>query len=161
MYAIKGDTLVIPAEIDGKPVVEVDPHAFLYTDPSNIVYLMVEFSVQNLDFLLSKAFSSLEKAEIGEGIVKLNRRSFNKCKNFKSIRLPDSLETIGEWAFFECYSLAEIKFGSGLESIGDNAFPEDYNIKKLDLNEGLTSNDALKIQEYLLGKINTFDNWLN
>ena len=119
---IKGDTLVIPAEIDGKPVVEVDPHAFLYTDPSNIVSLKVECSVQNLDFLLSKAFSSLEKAEIGEGIVKLDRRAFHNCKNLKSIHLPDSLEEIGDSEFLGNRALEELYFGKGLKRIGSQAF---------------------------------------
>ncbi len=119
---IKGDTLVIPAEIDGKPVVEVDPHAFLYTDPSNIVSLKVECSLQNLGFLFVGSFSSLEKVEIGEGIVKLDKREFNYCKNLKSIHLPDSLEEIGDSEFFGIPALEEVYFGKGLKRIGSQAF---------------------------------------
>ena len=119
---IKGDTLVIPAEIDGKPVVEIYLHAFMYADPSNIVSLKIECNVQNLDFLLSKAFPSLEKAEIGEGIVKLDRRSFSNCKNLKSIRLPDSLEEIGSSEFLGNPALEEVYFGKGLKRIGPQAF---------------------------------------
>ena len=119
---IKGDTLVIPAEIDGKPVVEVDPHAFLYTDPSNVVSLKVECSLQDLGFLYVSSFSSLEKIEIGEGIVKLDKREFNYCKNLKSIHLPDSLEEIGDSEFLGNRALEEVYFGKGLKRIGSQAF---------------------------------------
>ena len=39
-----------------------------------------------------------------------------------SVTLPDSLNTLGEYAFYGCAALTDVEFGTGLQTIGNYAF---------------------------------------
>ncbi|MBQ3639812.1 MAG: leucine-rich repeat domain-containing protein, partial [Clostridia bacterium] len=44
------------------------------------------------------------------------------CRSLESIRLPDSMTTVGEKAFHGCVSLRSVYLPRGLQSIGERAF---------------------------------------
>ena len=55
------------------------------------------------------------------------------------LKLPSSLETIGEYAFQNCYNLVLDELPSGLEAVGENAFDCCYSLALDKLPSGLTS----------------------
>ena len=57
-----------------------------------------------------------------DGIPVKRIRSFSKCKNLKSVTLPESLETVADRAFEKCTSLTTINIPESVTNIGYNAF---------------------------------------
>lgn len=93
--------LVIPAEIDGMPV----------------RFLSKEFA-WNTDGMKEVLTTLTIEADL-RGIP---ARSFQYCQSLTSVRLPDSIEIIGDGAFDGCYALTEINFPKNLKAIGNRAF---------------------------------------
>jgi hypothetical protein len=50
--------------------------------------------------------------------------AFYGCPNLTTVRIPDSVTTIGEYAFAECTGLRTLDLGSGLTAIGTSAFQQ-------------------------------------
>ncbi len=97
--------------------------SFDYDDSNNVCYLF-----QN---------SSIEKIELSSCLTSIPNDTFLDCKNLKTITIPGSVRTIGQFAFYGCTSLSEVTIGEGVEIIGHNAFFGDF-IKKLTLPISLT-----------------------
>ena len=78
--------------------------------------------------------------------------------NEEGITLPETVETIGDYAFLGCTRLRNINFGSNsnLKSIGVSAFEECISL------ESITLPKSLKVlREYAFRNCATFDNWGN
>lgn len=77
----------------------------------------------------SGAETSLEIPETirGMAVTSIGYSAFRRC-GFKSVDLPEGLETVGESAFADCKSLVSVSFPSTLKEIGDTAF---YNCENL------------------------------
>ena len=101
-----------------------------------------------------------ENLVIPEGVKTIEVGAFCSCKKLKTVKLPQTLETIGKKAFEECINLKEIivpegvikiekgafhkckklrtvKLPSTLRVIGDRAFNNCENLAEINLSEGL------------------------
>ena len=58
----------------------------------------------------------------GLPVKSIYKKSFENNLQITSIIIPDSVETIGEYAFQNCYYLKSITLGSGIKSIAGGAF---------------------------------------
>ncbi len=88
-------SVIIPGEINGKKV-KLSSHLF-------------------------EGMESLESVIIEEGVVEIPENAFHKCINLKTVKLPNTLEIIDEWAFRES-GLNEIDLPNRVISIGNSAF---------------------------------------
>ena len=104
--------LVIPAEIEGKPVVKIAENAF---------YLRSFTSVYIPDSV----------TEIGEGAFQYTAITV--------LDLPDSVRRIGEYAFASCYQLAEVSLGAQLAEVGDFAFNKDTLLREIVIPAAVTN----------------------
>lgn len=93
---------VVPAEIDGKAVVEIASNAFIG--------------------------DSLRSLTLPDGVQTIADKTFANCKSLTSVKFPSRLQTIGDSAFSNCESLTSVEFPDGLQSIGSRAF---YNCRSL------------------------------
>lgn len=89
--------VVIPAEIDGMPVVEIGPNAF---DGSIFLRTVV----------------------VPDTVTKIGRDAFKDCTTLTKVKLPDGLQELGVRAFENCASLTDITLPDGLKYIGTDAF---------------------------------------
>ena len=69
-------------------------------------------------------------------IVHIRDGAFEGCRDIRSVRLPTSLETVGNNAFCNCSSLGKLELPRHLKTIGDNAF-------------AFTALEELPFQDYL------------
>lgn len=83
---------------------------------------------------------------IGEG-------AFTGCKNLKKIELPASLETIGNWAFREC-GLTSLSLPSSVKSVGLGAFSKCDDLKSITIED---SSETIDFGDYH-GKSGHYDN---
>ncbi len=109
-YEIKGDAvtvtrcdedasgeLIIPANIEGKPVTSIGGGAF-------------------------SACFGLTSITIGNGVTSIGDSAFADCFGLTSITIPNSVTSIGGGSFYLCNSLRNITIPDGVTSIGSSAF---------------------------------------
>ena len=78
-----------------------------------------------------------------EGITSIpaNLLCGNSC--ITSVKLPESVETIGDQAFYGCTKLESIEFGENVTTIGDNAFNGCTRLSNVKLGRVQTLGDAV------------------
>lgn len=106
-YRGEDKTVVVPKEIDGKPVTE-----------------------------LSMAFSlnqNIISVDLPDSIIKIGGGAFMSCSSLKSVVLPKNLTEIANGAFEGCSSLSEIEFPTSLTRIGTRAFADCTALKNITL----------------------------
>lgn len=96
-YTGSNDTVVIPNNVYGKPVVAIGDSAF-------------------------EGFSSLTNITIPSSIYSIGDFAFSGCTNLVEIFLPDSITNIGNSAFAYCVSLTNVTIPVGVSCIGSQAF---------------------------------------
>ena len=102
-YRGREKEVAIPAEYDGKPVVQIGNHAF----------------AQNI---------RTEKVVLPDNIAKICDHAFESCVNLQQIELPDNLVSIGAMAFYGCYSLRMVVIPQNVLFIGKDAFDYCYDL---------------------------------
>lgn len=75
---------------------------------------------------------------IPEDVVSLANRSIQGCSKLTLVKLPSTLERIGDNVFMSCPNISEINFPSNLMSIGEFSF-YDTKLKSVVLPEGFTT----------------------
>lgn len=96
-WAPAGNTLKIPAEIDGHPVVSIADYA--YRDNKGIT-----------------------SVELPEGLLRIGSEAFYSCEKLSSVKFPDTLEYIGSHAFNNDKKLSRVTFPASLKYMGTRAF---------------------------------------
>lgn len=86
---------------------------------------LAEFTVPSrLTEISSRLFyecAGLSSVDFGENIKLIGESAFEGCTRLESVRLPDSVESIGARAFLGSW-IRDLTLGNGLESIGPYAF---------------------------------------
>lgn len=104
----------------------------------------------SVEIIKSNAFScdeynaSLYDVEFGKGLKEIENGAFSGT-NIRSLKLPDSLQKIGDSAFSGCSGLSSVTFGSGELKIGKYAFYE-TGLYSVEIPANVTD-----IDEYALG----------
>lgn len=113
--------IVIPAEIDGKPVVAIGNYAFS-----------------------SKVISTVD---IPDSVRSIGRSAFSSCTGLVSVDFPAKLDTLGPLAFYGCSHLGQeddlstvpVILPPGLKKIEDSTFSMCQNLMDVSIPEGVTS----------------------
>ena len=74
---------------------------------------------------------------IKEGTLYIADEAFMKCESIESVRLPNSLKTIGRRAFEGCWGLQSIDIPRNVEYIGEKAFYECYHLATITVQDKL------------------------
>jgi len=152
-YTGNPKVLNIPAEIDGKKVVEVRENAFYKCESLEKVILP-----DTVKFVGHHAFyecASLKQAELSENIYSIDEGCFSGCISLEKIEFPNSLKIIESDGFYNCYSLESVELPSEVEEIGDYAFANCTGLYDVKLGENtLSVGDYSFINCGNLGEIN-------
>ena len=87
---------------------------------------------------LIQCISDKEYIEISDGVALIDDYAFISS-DLKSITLPESLTSIGNYAFIDCKSLQGITLPNSVTHIGDHAFESCESLKTITLPKSLTS----------------------
>ncbi|MBM6721930.1 leucine-rich repeat protein [Pseudoflavonifractor phocaeensis] len=83
--------------------------------------------------------SSLTSVRLPDSLTSVGYDAFRECSGLTSIALPDSLETIGYFAFSDCSGLTSIALPDSLETIGQFAFSGCSGLTSLTLPDSVAS----------------------
>ena len=113
-------SVVIPAQIDGRPVVKIGESAF----ENCILLTSVEIpaSVETIGESAFRGCQSLTSVEIPASVETIGEGAFRACASLTSVEIPASVEKIGDNAFSDCASLTSVEIPDSVEEIGGNAF---------------------------------------
>ena len=106
--------VVIPSEINGKPVVSLKMRSFFQCENITSVY-------------------------IPDSVTKLGSSDFSSCVNLERVRLSTNIETLTPLSFFNCKKLKNIEPLMGLKQISGSAFQGCASLEKIELPDSLTS----------------------
>lgn len=84
---------------------------------------------------------SITKIDLDEGITHIGNYAFHECFRFSTIRIPDSVKSIGDGAFYNSGFLQYIEFPESLEHIGVYAFADCYFLKEISIPKGVKEID--------------------
>jgi len=71
-------------------------------------------------------------------VTTIARHSFFGCSQITSVRLPDSVLTIGDGAFRECFALEEIQLSENITSLGERAFTSCHRLRQIEIPASVT-----------------------
>ena len=141
--------VVVPAEIDGRPVVAVGRAAFdnfpktvsPYPEPirSSLTSITLPNGIKTIGDKAFYACRSLTSIALPNSLQTIGDCAFAVCDSLTSIAFPDGLQTIGDKAFYACESLTSVAFPDGLQNIGDEAFGGCKSLTSVALPDGLQS----------------------
>jgi hypothetical protein len=103
-YTGSSDIVVIPEEIDGKPVVEIAVYTF--ANDSIVRGVVIPKTVKSVKEL----FVNNKNIEIviAEGLESVGEFTFGNCPNLRKVVLGDNLKTILGYAFYVCTGIESI-----------------------------------------------------
>jgi hypothetical protein len=96
-YTGTGGDVVIPAAIDGKPVLYIGSFAFV-------------------------SCSGLTSVTIGNNVTSIGNDAFSGCTGLTSVTIPNSVTSIGDYAFYYCIGLTKAYFLGNAPSMGQGVF---------------------------------------
>ena len=82
---------------------------------------------------------AIKSIVIEEGITEINNGCLNELPNLESVTLPESLESIGDYAFWNCTSLTEVEVPQNVSQMGGGAFAGCSALTSIVLPESLTT----------------------
>lgn len=112
--------LIIPDEINGKPVVEIGEYAFA----NNSMLQSIKLG-KNVKFIQKNAFNNMQELstfESNESLQSIGNEAFSNCGKLNTVILNEGLTIIGENAFQNCNYLSKVNIPNSIERISDRAF---------------------------------------
>lgn len=114
-------SIVIPAYIDGTPVVSIGFKALANTENLESVVISEGITLIDKGAFLS---SGLQDIKLPDSLKEIVDSAFKSCENLESVELPSGFEVLGAFAFSSCTSLKNISLPESLQTIGNGAFQE-------------------------------------
>jgi hypothetical protein len=118
-YTGTGTSLIIPAQINGKPVTGIGDSAF--EGNSILASVTIPNTVTSIG---ANAFSrtGLTDVTIPNSVTSIGDYAFALCTSLAGVTIPNSVTSIGDYAFALCTGLTNVTIGTKVTSIGDYAF---------------------------------------
>ncbi len=106
-----------------------------YTGSSSHVAFPNNITISILNDSLFKGHTEIESIDIPESITQIGGFVFDGCTNLKSLKLPDHLEGMWQYAMTRT-SLEEIEIPGSIQAIIPFTFSQSKSLRKVILNEG-------------------------
>ena len=148
-YRGEEETVVVPAELDGYAVTEIDGNAFR---SGYMVSVFLPDSIENLNVNVFRRCSDLAEVNVSlknpglesvDGVLFSKKDRYLVCypaaKEDEAYIVPEGTQALSEGAFSACENLTKVILPDGLKVIGNEAFSGCYCLEVLNLPNGLTT----------------------
>lgn len=140
---INVSSVFIPATVRS-----IDSHAFIYCNALTTVTFAENSQLKSIG---SNAFWGSEhlyprfkEIKIPDSVETIGNGAFRHCQNLERITLPSALQTLSNGTFYGCAALSEVTFPASLKTIEKSAFGYCRNLSEVKLPASLTT-----IQSYV------------
>ena len=130
------EAVVIPAEIERKPVTEIGSKAFM--NCRELQSIEIPDSITAIGSSAFRGCSKLEDITLPRNLAAIQQDAFRSCPKLAHIVIPDSITRIGNNAFYGCNALTEIHFPDSITEIGECAFEYCSSLTAVDIPDGVT-----------------------
>ena len=128
-YKGSDEAIVIPSEINGKPVTSIGSGALAsYHFLKNVE---IPSSVKKIGDRAFYNCSKLENVIINSSVEKIGSYAFSECDKFVFFVIPEGVTTIGEGAFSYCSGLKMLLIPSTVKTIGDDIVWQSTKMEKI------------------------------
>lgn len=132
---------ILPSE-EAEVEVASGPDSYFYKGdiviPSEVTHEKVTYKVTRIAGWAFLECDSILSVRLPETIESIGPEAFEECTNLSEINLPSSLRIIEYWAFAFCRNLQEIELPDNVEKLGQHTFWECSNLTIANLGSGLT-----------------------
>lgn len=112
----------IPADLNGKPVTDIDSNAFFGC--AELKTVVIPNTVTTIGYNSFGECQELAEVIIPKSVKKIDAYAFYNCNHLTSVIIPEGVTEI-EWsAFAQCSNLTDVTIPSTIEKIGYNAFAD-------------------------------------
>lgn len=146
-YSGREKTVIIPEEIDGKPVTTIATGCF--AGNNHIETVLIPDTVTQIGRAVFKNCRNLRSVRLPGGIEEIPQGAFAYCKKLETIAIPWECETIGAEAFYHCTSLRTVERLEVTDP--DNNFQVVF-IEEAAF-EGCTKLEELKVSESMKARV--------
>ena len=112
-----------------------DGDIFIYRGgraPQHVTHVLIDKSLDDIEEWAFAHCIHLLQVETHDGIRRVGKRAFYRCKSLRRINLKSGVE-VGYEAFYGCENLEAVEFGDSLETIERGAFVGCTSLKHLKL----------------------------
>lgn len=125
--------IVVPSEIEGKPVTKIGYRAFC---GSYIREIVLPDTIEEIGAGAFLDCLFLEKVEIPFGVSEIKFQTFRGCTLLRDVSIPESVTKIDDEAFYACSSLRNLsELSKDLTVIGESAFLDCHSLENIYINE--------------------------
>lgn len=135
-YIGNDENLIIPSEIDGKPVTEIGESAF---ENCSLTSVTIPDSVTSIGNGAFAYCGSLTSVTIPDSVTSIGVSAFSNCSSLTSVTIPDSVTSMGKWVFWDCSNLTSVTIPDGVTFIGDSAFKNCSKLTSITIPDSVTS----------------------
>ena len=136
-YIGNESSVLVPKEINGKPVYEIVEGAFANNQTVKSVFFSE--GISRLGFHIFENCSELEYIELPSSVYYIGNGLALSCGKLECAVIGDGATFMGEYSFDGCTSLKSIKIGKNISQIDHNAFDSCRSLKEIELPASLTA----------------------
>ena len=129
------EELLLPATLNGKPVVRVGYRAFQYC--KGLTSVTIPDSVTSIGEETFRACGALTSVTIPHSVTNIGSEAFVGCLALTSVTIPDSVTSIGNGAFLGCEALTSVTIPDSVANIGAGAFQGCLRLRMVVLPKGV------------------------
>ena len=126
--------LVIPSELEEKPVVDIGVLAFFNC---NLTSVSIPDGVTSIGDSAFRYCSSLTSVRIPDSVTSIGNSAFSYCSSLTSIRIPDSVTRIGVEAFTNCKALEAVSLSANMTVMKEKTFYNCTSLIRVDIPAGI------------------------
>ena len=127
-------TMIVPDEIDGLPVTEIEDHAFCGL--TSLTSITLPLGITRIGKSAFGNCASLTAITTPQETTRIEKWTFSGCTNLTSVTLSQKITEIGEGAFRGCASLTSIALPQRTTKIEKWAFSDCVNLRSITLPQG-------------------------
>ena len=135
-YHGSAESIIIPAEVDGRKVTIVDLGDNKNRD--TIKHVTISEGIQSLSNYAFDDYHNLETVVLPDSLNAIGAGAFLGCSNLKTINLPENLTELVHYTFKNCTSLKTITLSNNITSIDIEAFSNCSSLETVILPHSLT-----------------------